>query len=214
MKPILSIRFRMALVFALLLAAFNVPAAEGWKPLFNGKDLDGWKANENPATFVVTNGVLVVKGPRAHLFYVGTINGANFTNFELRAEIMTKPKANSGVYFHTKFQDSGWPEKGYEIQVNNSHTDPKRTAGIYGIQDNLDVVAKDDEWFTLQIKVEGRHIVTSVNGKVVKDYTEPEKADRPANFAKRLLGSGTIAIQGHDPGSEIHYRKIEIKPLP
>ena len=203
------------LVPALVLATgLSARAADGWQPLFNGKNLDGWKANDKPGTFSVANGELVVKGPRSHLFYVGPINGANFTNFELRAEIMTKPGANSGVYFHTAYQDTGWPAKGYEIQVNNSHTDPKRTAGVYGIQDNYAAVAKDNQWFTMEIKVQGKHIVTKVDGKVIEDYTEPENVKRPASFAHRLIGSGTIAIQGHDPGSEIHYRKIEIKPLP
>ena len=121
-----------------LLAALALPAFaaenDGWIPLFDGKSLDGWKANENPQTFSVKDGALVVKGDRAHLFYVGPVQNANFKNFELKAEIMTKPGANSGVYFHTAFQPDGWPSKGYEIQVNNSHTDRKRTAGVYGIK--------------------------------------------------------------------------------
>jgi hypothetical protein len=182
--------------------------------LFNGKNLDGWTANEHPETFSVKDGELVVKGDRAHLFYTGKVNGGNFTNFVLKLEIMTKPKANSGVYFHTAFQKDGWPAKGYEIQVNNSHTDPKRTAGLYGIDDNYDAVAKDNEWFTMEIMVQGKHIVTKVNDKVIKDYVEPVGKPRPAGFLGRLIDHGTFAIQGHDPGSESHYRKIEVKVLP
>jgi hypothetical protein len=187
---------------------------DGWIPLFDGKSLDGWKANENPSTFSVKDGLLVVLGPRSHLFYDGPVKNHDFKNFELKAEILTKPGANSGVYFHTQFQDTGWPAKGYEIQVNNSHTDPKRTAGVYGIQDNFTAPAKDDEWFTMEIKVEGKRIITKVNGKVISDYTEEENAKREGQFKQRLLDHGTIAIQGHDPKSEVHYKSIAIKPLP
>jgi hypothetical protein len=195
--------------------AASLPAAEGgWIPLFNGKNLDGWKANENPGTFSVRDGVMVVKGERSHLFYVGPVQGANFRNFELKAEILTKPGANSGVYFHTQFQESGWPAKGYEIQVNNTHRDPKKTAGIYGIRDNYEAPARDDEWFTLRIRVEGKRIQTWVNDRPIADYTEEPNAERKGQFVGRLLGSGTFAIQGHDPLSEVHYRSIAVKPLP
>jgi hypothetical protein len=200
-----------------LAAAFTSAAiaadSDGWVTIFDGKSLDGWKANEKPETFTVKDGVLVVKGDRSHLFYVGPVNGGKFTDFEFQAEIMTKKGANSGVYFHTAFQPDGWPSKGYEIQVNNTHTDPKKTAGIYGIKDNMTAPAKDDEWFTLYIKVEGKRIVTKVNDKVISDYTEEENPKREGQFKQRLIGSGTFAIQGHDPGSEIHYRNIKVKPL-
>ena len=207
MKPLL-------LVLSLA-AALSAPAAHesGWISLFDGKSLAGWKANEVPDTFKVVDGELVVRGPRAHLFYVGDVQGANFKNFELKLDIMTKPKANSGVYFHTAMQGPGWPAKGYEVQVNNSHGDPKRTAGLYDVKDNLEAPAKDGEWFTMHIKVVGKHVITSVNGKAIVDYIEEENPARKAH-PQRLITSGTFALQGHDPGSEVHYRNIFVKPLP
>lgn len=191
-------------------------AADEWQPLFNGKDLNDWKASDQPGTFSVKDGELIVKGPRSHLFYVGKVNDAKFKNFDLRLEIMTKPKANSGVYIHTTYEPSGWPSKGYEVQVNNSHSDPKRTAGLYNVKDNMTAPAKDDEWFTMEIIVKDKQITTKVNDKVITEFTEPENWQPPAGMPGRKLNpeGGTIAIQGHDPGSEIHYRKIEIKPLP
>jgi hypothetical protein len=138
---------------------------------------------------------------------------ARVQNFEFKADVMTKPSANSGVYFHTQFQN-GWPAKGYEVQVNNTNSDPKKTAGLYGIKDNFTAPAKDNEWFTLSIKVEGKHIVTKVNDKVITDYTEEEGAQRAGEFKQRLLSSGTFALQGHDPVSEVHYKNIAVKPLP
>jgi hypothetical protein len=209
------VRGSMKTLLSLLALTTFATAADEWQPLFNGKDLDGWKANEKPETFSVKDGKLVVKGDRSHLFYVGKVNNGEFKNFELRLEILTKPNSNSGVYIHTKFQPDGWPGKGYEIQVNNSYAkDPKKTAGVYGIKDNLEAPAKDDEWFTMYIKVEGNKITTKVNDKVISEWAEPDGWEPPKNFAGRKLSSGTIALQGHDPGSEVHYRKIEIKPLP
>jgi hypothetical protein len=200
---------------ALSLAAVSLGAdKDGWIPLFDGKSLDGWKANDKPGTFSVKDGELIVHGERSHLFYDGAVNGHDFKNFELKAEILTKPGANSGVYIHTQFQDTGWPAKGYEIQVNNTHKDPKKTAGVYAVQDNYTAPAKDDEWFTMEIKVEGKHIVTKVNGKVISDFTQPEDWTPPKGMPGRVIDHGTVAIQGHDPGSEVHYKSILIKPLP
>jgi hypothetical protein len=205
---------KLLLTFALGLALTASAAdQDGWISLFDGKSLAGWKANENPDTFKVENGELIVKGPRAHLFYVGDVGGGKFKNFELKLDISTRPKANSGVYFHTEFQKDGWPAKGYEVQVNNTHGDPKKTAGLYNVKDNLEAPAKDGEWFTMTIKVVGKHITTSVNGKVIVDYTEEENPPRKANPG-RLIGAGTFALQGHDPGSEVHYKNIFVKPLP
>ena len=186
----------------------------GWALLFDGKSLDGWKASENQGSFTVQDGCLVVNGKRSHLFYVGPGQGHDFKNFELQLEIMTFPKANSGVYFHTAWQETGWPDKGYEVQVNNSHTDPKRTAGLYNIKDNFEAVAKDNEWFTMRIKVEGKRIITSVNDRVIADYTEEAKPERIPSHAGRLLTHGTFAIQGHDPGSKVMYRNIKVRVLP
>ena len=200
-------------LFLTLACLASAAAQDGWLSLFDGKSLAGWKANENPDTFKVENGELIVKGPRAHLFYVGDVNAGKFKNFELKLDISTRAKANSGVYFHTEFQKDGWPAKGYEVQVNNTHGDPKKTAGLYGVKDNLEAPAKDGEWFTMTIKVVGKHVTTSVNGKVIVDYTEEEQPQRKGNPG-RLIGTGTFALQGHDPGSEVHYKNIFVKPLP
>jgi hypothetical protein len=203
---------------AVLRAAGYAPPAylegeSGWISLFDGRTLDGWQASEAPGTFSVAGGELVVRGPRSHLYYVGPVQSHEFRDFEFEAEVRTRPGANSGVYFHTRFQQDGWPERGYEVQVNNSHADPSRTAGLYGIADNPRVPAADDQWFLLSIRVEGRHVQTRVNGRVVCDYTEPEGVVREPQYAGRLLGSGTFALQGHDPGSEIHYRNLRVRPL-
>ena len=186
---------------------------KGWVPIFDGRTLNWWKASENPATFKVENGALVVEGPRAHLFYDGPVSNHNFKNFEFKAQVMTTPGSNSGMYIHTQYQENGWPAKGYEIQVNNSHSDWRRTGSLYAIDDVRDKLVNDNEWFTQHIIVKDKHITILVNGKQVVDYTEPNNLQRSGDMAGRALSSGTVAIQGHDPKSKVYFKDIMIKPL-
>jgi hypothetical protein len=128
---------------------------------------------------------------------------------------MTKPNANSGMYFHTKYQAEGWPSAGIEVQVNNTHSDPRKTGSLYRIKDVMnDAPAKDNEWFTQHVIVEGDKVTVKVNDKVVNEWTQPEDFERQAGWDKAVVSEGTFALQAHDPGSEIHYRKVLVKPLP
>ncbi len=183
---------------------------EGFVSLFDGKTLDGWKASENKDSCTVKDGKLCIGGPRSHLFYVGDVNGGNFKNFELKCEVMTTPGSNSGIYFHTKYLESGWPNKGYEAQINNTHSDPKKTGGLYAVQDVFEAPAKDNEWFDYDITVKGKTITIKINGKTTVDYTEPADLNRP----ERQLDSGTFAFQAHDPKSMVYIRNVRVKVLP
>lgn len=185
-----------------------------WINLFDGKSLNGWKASENPGTFKIENGAIVVKGPRAHLFYTGPVMNHDFKNFELKVRLMTLPGANSGIYFHTDYQESGWPSKGYEVQVNNSQSDWRRTGSLYAIQDVKDVLVKDNEWYTEHIIVNGKNVTIKINDKTVVEYTEPDNVTRPKEMAGRLISSGTFALQGHDPESTVMYKEVMVRPLP
>lgn len=198
----------------LSLVSFAAESGDGWQVLFDGKSLDGWKASDAPGTFTVADGELIVHGNRSHLFYVGPVANHDFQNFEVKAEVKTKMGANSGFYFHTAWQETGWPDKGFEVQVNNTHKDPKKTAGLYNIKDNFEAPAKDDEWFTLTVRVEGKHVVTMVNDKVITDYTEPADFQPLPKNPGRKIDRGTFAIQGHDPASVVHFKNIRVKPLP
>lgn len=186
---------------------------DGWISLFNGSSLTGWKVGANANTFSVENGTIVAHGPTAHLFYDGDIKHHNFKNFELKVEVMTTPGSNAGIYFHTTYQESGWPAKGYEVQVNNSHTDWRRTGSLYGISDVKDVYVKDNEWYTEYVKVEDKRVIIKINDKTVVDYTEPDNVQRETGDEERVLSSGTFALQGHDPKSKVYFRSIMVKPL-
>lgn len=206
--------------FALLLFLAGPALAEhhasgdGWHELFNGKDLTGWRVSENPDSFRVEDGKIVVNGPRAHAFYVGEVGAADFKDFELKVEVLTKPDSNSGIFFHTEYQEEGWPAKGYEVQINQTQRDRIKTGSIYAVQNVMDNSPADDNtWYTQHVIVRGPRVVVKVNGEVVNDYTEPEDYQPPADRPGRRLSRGAIALQGHDPVSEVHFRSVKIKLL-
>ena len=156
------------LIFALLftlIPANLVSAQNQWQTMFNGKNLDGWRINENPDSFKVVDGCLVVEGPRGHAFYIGNDEKAaeKLTDFHFKAKVQTMPGANSGIYFHTKFVKTGWPNRGYEAHVNNTQSDKKKTGGLYNVKDNFKAPVKDKEWFDYDIIVKGKHIVVKIN---------------------------------------------------
>ena len=202
---------RKAIAIWMLSAGCALAQGEGeWISLFDGATLSGWKAAENPDSFQVKDGLLVVDGPRGHLFYMGADGSASFTDFVFEAEVQTQPKANSGIYFHTRYQERGWPGTGYEAQVNCSHSDARKTGGLYGVQDVMNEAPHaDGEWFHYRIRVEGKRIQIWIDGERTVDYTEPADLNRP----DRQLGEGTFAIQAHDPESRILYRNIRVRRL-
>jgi hypothetical protein len=203
-----------AMSLGLLIFSGSAHAQSGdWISLFEGKSLKDWKVGENAETFKVENGMIVVNGKTAHLFYEGDVKGHSFKNFDFKADVMTEPGSNSGIYFHTQYQESGWPAKGYEVQVNNSHTDWRRTGSLYSVVDIKEQLVKDNVWFTEHITVRGKRIIIQLNDKTVVDYTEPDNVERPKGMEGRLISNGTFALQGHDPKSKVYFKNIMVKPL-
>lgn len=208
--------------FVLLISLFSVIVScktqnqantDGWISLFDGKSFNGWKVGENASTFTIQDGAIVANGPVAHLFYNGDVKNHDFKNFEFKADVMTTPGSNSGLYFHTVYQESNWPQKGYEVQVNNSQDDWRRTGSLYAIKDVKEVYVKDNEWYTESIIVKDKHVTIKINDKTVVEYDEPENVKREAGMEGRLISSGTFAIQGHDPKSKVYFKNIMVKPL-
>ncbi len=180
----------------------------GFTELFDGT-LAGWKANEHSDSFRLDGKELVVHGERGHLFYVGAVNHAEFENFELEVEALTKPGANSGVFFHTSWQAEGWPSDGYEAQVNSTHGDEIKSGSLYGVVKVNPAPTQDEQWFTMNVRVVGRRITTRIDGRIVVDYLEPLATPGP-----RHLSKGTFALQAHDPASEVRYRAVRVRALP
>lgn len=202
-------------VFALFISCSNSKSniSQKWISLFDGKTFAGWKANENAGTFKIENGNIVVNGDRAHLFYDGPVMNHEFKDFEFEAEVMTTPGSNSGIFFHTAFQKEGWPGKGYEVQVNNSQSDWRRTGSLYDVQDVKETQVKDNVWFKEYIRVQGKQITIKINEQTVVDYIEPEGIEKISGRELKRLDRGTFALQGHDPKGKVYFKNIRVRPL-
>jgi len=191
------------------------PAAAGLEPgfvsLFDGKTFAGWQmATENANTWSIEDGALVARGARCHLFYVG--DEKPFRNFELMVDVMTATNSNGGIYFHTKYQEKGWPTTGFETQVNVSHSDYKKTGSLYDVVNLGHTPARDNEWWTQHIMVQGNKVTVRINGILVLEYNEPPGA-QPGKAFTRKLAEGTFALQAHDPKSVVRYKNIRVKRL-
>ncbi|MBY0460761.1 MAG: DUF1080 domain-containing protein [Gemmataceae bacterium] len=216
---------------------------DGWVPLFNGKDFTGWKMPNPPSgafkgmkevkndagkviAFVgvekdkkdgtpgkevtlwqIKDGLIVGGGPASHIF-----TEIEADNFHYRVEAKINDKGNSGQYFRTKFE-GGFPA-GYEAQINSTHTDWRRTGSLYpdgrtkltAFEKEIcvkDAPHKPDEFFTQEVIADGNHIQILVNGKKTVDFKDPNETYKKGHFA----------LQGHDPGSVMTFKKVEYKPL-
>ncbi len=215
--------FCAALLAAILLAITPAYSADDWQPLFNGKDLTGWRANIMPESFSVVDGVIRVNATRqsAHLFYVGDLKEGfiHFKNFELEASVRSEPNSNSGIFIHTDMttRDKALHlAKGYEIQLNSSAKEKRKTGSLYAVVD-LDKSSVDEtRWFQVRITVRDQRITIHLNDEQVVDYIEPPDVERPRERAGRLLSAkgGGIALQAHDPKSVFYFKDIRIKRLP
>ncbi|MEM9410556.1 MAG: DUF1080 domain-containing protein [Planctomycetota bacterium] len=210
LQKIIGVSFIVFLLQAVCVMGQSGQKSGEWLSLFNGKDKTGWKINENAGSWQIEDGALICKGERSHIFYIG--EQAPFKNFHFKCKVMTQPGANAGIYFHTKFQETGWPHAGFEAQVNNTQSDPKRTGSLYGIVDVLEAPAKDNTWFTEEIIVRENNIKIVVDGKTVVDYTEPKDHKAGSPFTRKL-DKGTFAFQAHDPESKVYFKDVMVKKL-
>jgi len=207
-------RFSLLIISLALAGALRVGAAdaeEGFVTIFDGKTFDGWKpATEHADTWKIEDGAFVTRGPMCHLYYVG--DPKPFKNFDLKVDVMTEPNANGGIYFHTKYQETGWPRQGFESQVNVSHGDWIKTGSLWGIVCTGLTEAQDNKWWTQEIIVKGNSVTVKVDGKIAVQYNEPAGA-QPGKEYTRKIDQGTFALQAHDPKSVIRYKNIRVKRL-
>src|SRR5947209_6732130 len=198
---------------ALAASASTVAASEvepGFTLLCDGMTFDGWKTSiDHPDTWKIEDGAFVTRGQTAHLFYVG--DPVPFTNFDLKVDVMTDHGANGGIYFHTKYQEKGFPKFGFECQVDNTHSDWKKTGSLYDVVNIANSLAQDHKWWTQEVIVEGRKVTVKIDGKTLLEYTEPPGA-QPGDYTRKLA-YGTFALQAHDPKSVVRYKNIRVKKL-
>jgi serine/threonine protein kinase len=179
-------------------------------PLFNGKDLTGWKTHPSqPGHWRVENGILIGSGPgTSHLFS----ERGDYKNFHISAEARINAGGNSGLHFRAlfdKFVNGRWPY-GYEAQINVTHGDPNKTGSLFANGHGAALVSLRQSpvpagaWFTLDIIAQDNHLIVQVNGRTTADVQD----------GARWFSSGHIALQQHNPQTICEFRKIEIKELP
>ena len=211
-----SISRRNLLASLLVLPAAWCGADDG-ASLFNGHSLDGWRAGEHHRSFRVESGKIVASGPAAHLFYTGRVGNAVFKNFDLKAEVLTRPGACSGIYFHTQFQSHGPLKTGFKVQINNAYAgegderDRRKTGSLYGIRNFYKALVKDDEWFNLRVQVRDKQVQVWLNDTPMVDYIEP---DQPADSTTPKIGRGAFALECCGGSPAACFRNLVVNPLP
>jgi hypothetical protein len=185
-------------------------AADEWVSLFDGKTLSGWTAVEGRrggSKWEVVDGAIVGSGQASMLYSPQ----GHYKNFRFRAEIKISDHGNSGMYFRCPVADGDFG-KGYEAQIDSTHSDPIRTGSIYGFVHVYKQLVPPDTWFTQEVEVVDKnwrgmvipHIKVWVNGELLYEFLDRTKA----------WEKGYFAFQQHDPGSTVQIRKIEVQELP
>ena len=198
-------------LFWIALAAF---AEEGFQPLFNGRDLTGWKGD--PDLWSVDSGAIVGSTDRkAASSNTFLIYGKPFADFILRADVRLR-NHNSGIQFRSKVLDGpGWVVTGYQADFSeagersawgNFYEEKGRGRGVMKTTDEGWRIAQNiyrvGEWNSYEIFAQGKHIRLTLNGTVTIDTTDD------------VASSGIIAIQLHaGVPMRVEVRNIRIKPL-
>jgi Domain of Unknown Function (DUF1080) len=211
-------------LFTVLAVTSEIPAQEagtaGWRPLFDGKDLDGWE-HVGPGKMVVEDGVIRTEGGMGLLWYTRE----KFGNCTIRIVYKTTDKAsNSGVFIRVadRPKDEWYAvHHGYEVQICDGADEFHRTGAIYSLSKAKASPARVGQWNTMEITLEGRRVVITLDGVEVQDFDpetaaiperkksyEPERGPRPE--------SGYIGLQNHDDvakGKQVYFKEVSVRPL-
>ncbi|MFL5340031.1 MAG: family 16 glycoside hydrolase [Gemmataceae bacterium] len=204
------------------------PKDGGFVPLFNGRDLKGWKTHsDQPGQWQVKNGVLTGRGERSHLYS----ERGDYQDFHLRAEVRINDGGNSGLFFRSGFGPDFDVLRLLSSRPPNSETDRKiglplgyeadikldnefsRTGSVWSLPplpiEPVHKAVKESlvtpgTWFTFEVIAQGNHIVTKVNGKTALDWVDEQNSHTKGHFA----------LQVSHPKTIVEFRKIEVRELP
>ncbi|MFF9277216.1 ThuA domain-containing protein [Streptomyces griseosporeus] len=181
----------------------------GYRPLFDGTSLDGWK-QAGPGSFTLdADGTLTSSGGLGLLWYTPQ----SFGSYSLKLDWKVAGDDNSGVFVGFPPSDDPWSavNNGYEVQIDATDVPEKTTGSVYGFQ-SADLKKRDralnppGEWNTYEIRVQGERLRVWLNGVKINDFTNTDPA--------RSLADGHIGIQNHGDGDQVSFRDIRIKELP
>ncbi|MFC5458009.1 family 16 glycoside hydrolase [Prosthecobacter fluviatilis] len=218
------------LLFLSLLFTSFASAQDGFKPLFNGKDLTGWDGN--PELWSVEDGCITGKttGPEQLAYNQFLIwRGGKVKNFELHAKIKESGN-NTGIQYRSKElpENGKWSIGGYQCDIHPAHPNnamvyEERGRGII-VQNGQGVVIDPEgkrwlasehepvkvdiaEWHEYTIIAQGNHLIHKIDGKVTIDLLDFEES-------KRAL-EGLVAFQIHrGPAMKVQIKDVMLKELP
>jgi hypothetical protein len=217
------------LVFLSLLLLSPAFAQDGFKPLFNGKDLSGWDGN--PELWKVENGEIVgtTTGPEQLAYNQFLIwRGGKVKNFELKAKIRQKGN-NTGIqYRSSENTDKKWSIRGYQCDIHpnapyrammyeeggrgivsqNGQSVVIDPSGVKWLATERDLVEADvAEWHEYTVIAQGNRLIHKIDGKLATDLLDFESA-------KRSL-EGILAFQIHrGPAMNVQIKDVLLKELP
>lgn len=198
---------KLAVVTWMVIFSFFAAAqTNGYKLIFNGKNLDGWKIHGTEKWYVEDGLLICESGPDEEYGYLSTEKF--YDDFELVLEFKQEADGNSGVFFRSTFE--GTKVSGWQVEVAPPNHD---TGGIYEsygrgwlvqIPDEKEDILKMGEWNKMKIRAVGGHVTTWLNGEQMVDIKDEKIAE----------GEGSIALQIHSGGGiKVNWRNIKVKVL-
>ncbi|WP_455360468.1 ThuA domain-containing protein [Streptomyces sp. SYSU K21746] len=196
------------LLYATGIAKADCKPSTGYRSLFNGETLNGWK-QAGPGSFAIKDGTLNSTGGMGLLWY----QAKEFQSYSLKLDWKMAGDDNSGIFVGFPASDDPWSavNKGYEIQIDASDAPEKTTGSVYGFK-AADIAARDaalnppGEWNTYEIRVEGERLRVFLNGVKINDFTNTDPV--------RSLAQGHFGIQNHGASDQVAFRNIQVKELP
>lgn len=198
----------------LALCAF---AQQGFRPLFNGRDLAGWK-HVGPGSFIVEDGMMKTVGGMGLIYY----EKEQFGNCVLRVVYKTATDhANSGVVIRLpEPPPDPWyaVHNGYEVQIDAGGDEWHSSGAIYSISKVTSRQQKPKgEWNVMEIELRGPVTRITLNGVLVNEYREGAPVPPRKMWYEPVRGPrperGYIGLQNHDPNSTVYFREVSVRPL-
>jgi len=205
----------MRKVLVCLIALSAVASAQGWKKIFDGTSLNGWK-HVGPGDLVLENGVMVTSGGMGLLWY----ELERFGNTTVRVVFKTDgARGNSGVYIRMpEAPHDPWygVHNGYEVQIEAGGDDWHCTGAIYSLSKAAKRVQKPaGEWNTMDIELKGLITTVYVNGEKVNEFDPSKPVPERVKWYEPIRGPraemGYIGIQNHDGASKVSFKEISVK---
>lgn len=218
----MSMQFKRTALWMAILAAGAIgsaasaadSAASKWKPLFNGRNLDGWQ-HVGPGEVVVENGTMKTVGGMGLLWYTGE----KIDNSVIKVVYRVAGDSNSGIFIRIpeKPTEPWMPvNKGYEVQIDDSEDDWHRTGVLYSFTKTLSQ-PKLGEWNTMEITIQDDRTLVTVNGTKVTDYAEgspvPEKKQKSEPDRGKRAPGGYIGVQNHSDKDVVYFKEISVQKL-